>query len=557
MYKNIFKILFSFSHFLKQGVVTPCLKIFAFVGVITNKLFLLILFFTFSSPIFSQKSNSTKFQKLEMQDANLYYENDFYHLALPIYQGLYSTDSLSEDLNFKIGICNFKLNNKSIKVLKYFERAEKSNIKSHFYKAQILHYNEKFDDAITQYNLYKTKSTVDVMNDFVDENIQKSLYAKKCYENPQDINILNVGLGVNSRFNDYVPLVTADDSTLYFTSRRKNNIDDKTDADNQYFEDIFVSHKQGKYWRDAENVDKPINTEGHDATVSITPDGKKIFIYRTNNALTGGDIYETINSKGIWSKPEKMKGEINCKSCWNSSGSISPDENTFYFSSNKEGGFGGKDLYKVEKLPNGEWSKSTNLGDKINTIYDDDAPFIHQDGQTLYFSSKGHENMGGYDVFKTELSDSGTWSKPENLAYPINSAKDDIFFVVSANGKKAYYSSEKPDGYGKNDIYEVEMLNNSSNYVVIKGNVISNIPNERIEAEVTITDIEKNQVKGIYRTNSNTQRYVMVLLPHRKYLCEIEAEGFKSFSYEINLKTRISYEDLFKNIILEKIPTIE
>ena len=461
-------------------------------------------------------------------------------------------------MNFKLGVCNFKQNNKSLSVIHYFENAKSKFPKSYFYIAQILHFNEKFFQAIEAFENYKNSSSTDVMTDFVDYNIQKSVFAQESYNNPKNINIKNLGPTINSQFDDYVPLVTADDSILFFTSRRKGKIDEITDANNQYFEDIYFSHKIGKSWRDPINIGKPINTDGHDATVSISPDGKKLFIYRTNKDLLGGDIYESFYSKNLWSKPVKMKGDINCKYCWNSSGCISPDEKIFYFSSNKEGGFGGKDLYKVEKLPSGEWSEAMNLGDKINTIYDEDGPFIHQDGRTLYFSSKGHQNMGGYDIFKTQLSDSGFWSIPENLGYPINSAKDDIFFVVSANGKKAYYSSEKAKGFGKNDIYEIEMLENSSNYALMMGTITSkNASNERIEAEITVTDLNTNQVHGIYRTNYVTQRYILVLIPHRKYLCEISADGYKSLSYEIDLSEKISFDDMFKNITLEKIQTIE
>src|SRR5690606_258080 len=133
--------------------------------------------------------------------------------------------------------------------------------------------------------------------------------------------------------------------------------------------------------------------------------------------------------------------------------SITPNDKVIYFSSNRDGGFGGKDIYKIERLPNGSWSKAVNLGSTVNTPYDDDAPFIHSDGRTLFFSSQGHQNMGGFDIFKTKLNDNGEWTTPENIGFPINTVNDDIYFVLAADGKTGYYSSSQQGGFGGQDIY--------------------------------------------------------------------------------------------------------
>lgn len=496
------------------------------------------------------------FSKAEMNiytEADVYYQNGFYHMALPLYKDLLSLDSLNNDLNYKVGVCLFKKNDLNIKNLKYFERATADYPNSTYYIAKIYHYNEEFDKAIQAFNTYKENISLDVMDEDIDYYMQKSIYAKKQYSEPIDINLKNLGETINTEYNEYVPLITSDDSILYFTSRRSGCLGE-LDPSGEYYEDIFVSKKLGTRWGTPKNVGEPINSNTHDATVSISGDGKKIYIYRTNKDLSGGDIYEAIYTQNKWSKPVKMKGDINCKYCWNASGALSPDENTFYFSSNKEGGLGGKDIYKVVKLPNGKWSKATNLGPTINTKYDEDAPFMHPDGETFYFSSKGRENMGGYDVFKTTLDKEGKWAEPKNMGYPINTAKDDIFFVVSANGKKAYYSSERDGGFGKNDIYEVEMLEHPSNYVMLRGSITSVKPEvDKIEAEITVTDLSTGKLHGIYRTSTDTQRYLFVLLPYRKYSLEVTSGGYKTYTYEIDLTEKLKIQDLFKSIVLEKI----
>ncbi|OFY25385.1 MAG: hypothetical protein A2W98_05720 [Bacteroidetes bacterium GWF2_33_38] len=517
-----------------------------------NKIIVSFFLLLISISAFSQLYVFSKAEMKKYIEADVYYESGFYHLALPIYDNLLKLDSLNKDLNYKFGVCLFQKNDRSIKTLSYFENATEEYPNSRYYMAKIYHYNEQFDKAITEFDTYKNNVQIDVMDQDIEYFKQKSIYAKKMYAEPENLNIKNLGKIINTQYNEYVPLITTDDSTLLFTSRREGSIGG-LDPNGEYYEDIYVSKKIGAEWAIPENIGEPINSATHDATVSISSDGKKLYIYRTNKDLSGGDIYESIFTANKWTKPIKMKGDINCKYCWNASGALSPDENVFYFSSNKPGGFGGKDIYKIVKLPDGKWSKATNLGETINTKYDEDAPFMHPDGETFYFSSKGHENMGEYDIFVSKLNIDGNWAKPKNVGHPINTAKDDIFFVVSANGKKAYYSSEKESGFGKNDIYEVEMLENPSNYVMLRGAITSKNPDvEKVEAEITITDLSTNKIHGIYRTTTDSQKYVFVLLPYRKYKLKVESQGYQTYEYEIDLTEKLKVQDLFKSIVLEK-----
>jgi len=225
------------------------------------------------------------------------------------------------------------------------------------------------------------------------------------------------------------------------------------DTDNKPFEYIFTSRKVNGIWQPAENIGAPVNSEYHDSNLALSADGQTLFIYKTDN---GGDIYySNRNSNGTWSVPVPLPGIIN-SSFEEKSISISPDEKTLYFSSNRPGGFGGLDIYKATLNEKGEWSNVKNLGPKINTPEDDDGPFIDYDNKTLYFSSKGRKGMGGFDIYKAVYDEATMeWSEPENLGYPINTPDNDIYFVSTRDGKRAYYSSVREDGLGYDDIYMI------------------------------------------------------------------------------------------------------
>ncbi|HEY9044693.1 MAG TPA: OmpA family protein [Ohtaekwangia sp.] len=322
-------------------------------------------------------------------------------------------------------------------------------------------YGEKFDKAIEFYNLYKEKlakkanyqgkDKVDVA--VVDRAIYECQNAKEFFANPKNFSIVNIGREINSEYEDYVPVLNEKETELFFTTRRReDNLNQNVADDNKPWEDIFFATKTGNTWSYAKNIGVPVNTPYHNSNLGLSADGNTLFIYMDEG---GGDIYYSERANGVWGEPIPMPGIIN-SSFEEKSVSISSDEKTLYFSSNRPGGFGGLDLYRATKDSKGEWSNVKNLGPKINTDQDDDAPFIDYDLVTLYFSSKGHKGMGGFDVFKTTFDPSSNeWSEPENLGYPINTPDNDIYFVSSKDSKRAYYSSVREDGMGYTDIYMI------------------------------------------------------------------------------------------------------
>ncbi|MBS1680485.1 MAG: PD40 domain-containing protein [Bacteroidetes bacterium] len=366
--------------------------------------------------------------------------------------------------NFEAGHMQIETINRD-RAVKYFLRVYRQNpnyrFDLEFWIAKSYHYGLAFDKAIDFYSRYKNKLTkkpdyggkdkIDMKE--VDLSISQCKNGKEFLADPQPFAITNIGGRINSEFEDYGPVLNADETEIIFTTRRRDgNTYENVGDDNKPYEDVFISDKSGSQWSGAKNIGPPVNTNYNESNLALSPDGQKLFIYRDEN---GGDIFEsTKNGNGTWSEPTPLPGIIN-SSFRESSVTVTADGNTLYFASDRPGGFGGSDIYVCTKDSKGEWSRVKNLGTVINTNLDEDGPFISFDTKTLYFSSEGHKGMGGFDIFKTTLinADKNEWSEPENMGYPINSPDNDAFFTSSKDGKRWYYSTVREDGMGYDDIY--------------------------------------------------------------------------------------------------------
>ena len=518
-----------------------------------------LFYFIGGTPVFSQYKY-TKEQKMQLREANYYYKITDYMGAIKIYKELYQHDNNSSELSHKIGVCIFKSGGDKHEAVPYFKKAiDRGYLESRYYLARCYHLQKKFDQAIELYHQYKNmevKKRLD--NSQIDRFIDISIRAKDMISNPVDVRIENIGAMINSAYADHHPIISADESVLIFTSRREGSTGGQLDPYDRYFEDIYISYMENGQWTQPKNIGTSINTAMHDAGVGLSSDGTMMIIFRTNEELTGGDLYSTYLDGETWEEPIKFGPNINTK--WQeTSASLSADGSEMYFSSNRPGGYGGKDIYKVTYLPHGDWSIPQNLGNVINTPYDDDAPFIHPDGKTLYYSSKGHETMGGYDIFKSDFEETdlnagtgGAWSKPENLGYPINTVDDDIHFTLSADGIREYYSSGKEGGYGGQDIYIVHMPYETKLLTIIKGIVFSADSLEKpIKARMILTEEVSQNIKGIYRSNSVTGKYLIVISPNIKYKLFVEAIGYHSHTEYIQFTGQESFNTISKQIRLK------
>lgn len=498
----------------------------------------------------------SKEEKAKLKEANFYFKITDYMSALALYKELFSVDSLSPDINFKMGICLFKAGEEKKSAIGFLKKSYDAGYRlSGFYLAQCYHLENRFDDAIDLYRKFlsgKGKTEIDTME--VNRLMDISIRAKEMIRNPVDVKIENLGSTINSQFPEYVPLVNADESVLIFTSRRIGSTGGLLDPYNRFFEDVYISRKINGQWTFPEGISPVINSNTHDACVGLSSDGATMIIFRTSEDMRSGDLYLTILEGENWVIPQLIGDFINSE--YNEpSACMSEDGKTIYFSSDRPGGHGGKDIYRVVRFNNGDWSLPQNAGPIINSPQDDDAPFLHPDGVTMYFSSKGHKTMGGYDIFKSVLDpDAETeyigqppkWSEPANMGFPINSSDDDLYFVLSTSGERGYYSSEKPAGYGGQDIYVLQMPGTEAkSLVILKGSVLGD-GDEPLRALITLSDDGNGEVEGIYNSNSKTGKFLMIVSLGKKYTMMVSAEGYKSYSESFDFST----EELVKEIVV-------
>ncbi|MFN6947115.1 MAG: hypothetical protein ACK4ND_19410 [Cytophagaceae bacterium] len=427
------------------------------------------------------------------------------------------------------------------------------------YAAKAYHLNYKFDEAEQYYLEYKkhalnARKPDPVLISTLNRDIKMCQNARELVANPLDIQIKNMGSSINSPYADYGPVISADESTIIFTSNRPNSTTVfLTDEEYEYLDDIYISHKTDTGWSEPHNMGPNINSKNHDAGIALSADGQKLLIYRSEKtkimSFPTGDIYISELQGDAWSKAEKLPADINTKN-WEPSASFSSDERTLYFTSNRKGGIGGTDIYSVKKLPTGEWAVPQNLGDKINTPFDEDSPFMHPDGKTLYFSSNGHKSMGGYDIFYSQFNaETNEWSEPKNVGYPINTPSDDIYFSWSADGTTAYFSSYRKDSYGDVDIYYANVFQETSPVLLMKGFVIDSISQAPVQATIKVTDKNTNELVGIFNSNSSTGKFI-IILNNGSYNVSIQSENYEFCVDDLDLTDLTEYREIDRNIKL-------
>ncbi len=499
------------------------------------KLLLQITLFLIATQLFGQAKITTKLYAKDLKLANAAFEMEDYLEAITLYKKVLAVDPNHETANLNSVISKIKINQPADSCVVHLMKLKTSTKPEvQFYFGKIYHLTSNFEEAIRCYEKYKTfpvkKRTIPDTE--VNYYISCSKSAIELISHPHLSVIKNIGNTINSPYADYVPLISPDETTLYFTSRREGSTGNLKDVYGNYFEDVYVSQKgdDGK-WATPKNIGAPINTSTHDACVALSFDGNQLIIYRTAADMISGDLYLSRMDFDGWAAPVKFGPLINTPYI-ETSACFSTDTSVIYFSSNKIGGLGGKDIYRIKKLPDGRWSNPMNLGPTINTDKDEDSPFLHPDGTTLYFSSKGHNTMGDYDVFKSILNTGdNTFFSPENLGFPINTINNDIFFVLNAKGTRGYYSSIKEETFGSSDIYTIDMRFGDNDVKVKQGKVV--FGNESRKAKITLIDIESKQVSGIFNANSKTGKFILVMNPLKAYKAIVEEDGFQTMIVDI------------------------
>lgn len=531
------------------------------LGVVNfRRVYLAALLLVTALGAIAQPYGDPKFKK-KFSDADGMAFDGNYADALILFKDLYAHDQSNANINHGIGLCELGLGNYQ-KAVDHLEAATRNVAldyqeanwkekrapgKTYYYLAKAYHNLGQFDQAVANYYNYRSFIDMDdyeVYND-VKRQIEYAENAKILLENPVTVDITNLGPGINTKYMDYCPVISADGQTLIFTSRRETGTGGELTDDGQYYDDIFVCRKQGQGWSKPESIGSNINGTGHEAAIGLSPDGQTLFIYKND------DIYTSELQGNQWSAPKEMGSDINTNA-WETHATISADGNLLVFTSNRDGGYGGRDLYYSKKLPNGEWSMAQNMGDSVNTAYEEDSPFLTVDGQSLIFSSEGHTSMGGFDLFRSEFI-FGKWSSPVNIGYPINSPGNDVFFVTTPDGRYAYYSSVREGGYGETDIYKLRLEIAKPAYAtVLSGKVV--VPtmsaSNDLEAKITVKEVATGSQVGEYRPNRATGNYILILDPGIDYNVTYAAEGYQSKDVLVDVPENSSYYEIAKTVEL-------
>lgn len=486
--------------------------------------------------------------------------------AIKNFLDLLEIDPQNSHISYKVGRCYLLLNGKKSEAVPYLEKSvvhtsssAKENYKetnapldAYFYLARAYHLDSQFDNAIAAYRKYMTvdKSIDKDRKAEIEWMIQTCLNGKLIVESPISARTENLGPNINSIYDEYSAVVDAAESMLIFTSRRPTSTGGFLDVDDKYFEDIFVSQKENGEWGKPISIGSKINTEGHEATIGLSADGQELYIYRDD--FGDGNIYVCELKGSSWSEPKQLNDNVNSP-FRETHASVSADGQTLYFTSDRSGE-GGMDIFRSRRLPTGEWGVSENLGSVLNSKYDEEAPFIHPDGKTLFFSSKGHNSMGGYDIFFS-IYENEKWSTPMNVGHPMNTADDEYFFVMSADGHRAYYSSSNGKGMGGKDIFLVHLdTDRDVPLTVYKGEIVVDAKGKRPEnVTIKVTDNETGELFGLYKPREDNGRFILILHPGENYNIAYEADGYLFKSEKLYVPENTSYFEINRAIQLKPI----
>jgi outer membrane protein OmpA-like peptidoglycan-associated protein len=552
----------------------------------------------FTKDNFKDKKSELKdaVKNMEQGDALYFHQFPKYVRAIDFYMPAYNLNPYNADLNYKLGMC-FLNSSEKFKAVDYFVSAYKLKPTVtrdiHYYIGRGYHLIGEWDKALYEYELYKKVLTnKDDLQQILEVNkrIEECKHGKELTANPERVWIDNLGASVNTEYPEYGIVMNADASEMMFTSRRPATTGGgKDEFLDEWYEDIYISTRLGKLeWTMAQNIGSPINTKGHDATVALSPDGSKMIIYIDDKG--DGNLYESHRKGESWSKPQKMNKEI-CSPYHESSAWYSYDGKKLYFVSDrpsdpKSKNPKDKDIYLATwNKDKKKWDNITPLPANINTKYDEEGVFLHPDGKTLYFSSKGHNSMGGYDIFYTILQDDGSWSNPVNIGAPVNTPDDDVYFVMAANGKQGFLSSYREGGFGEKDLYMITFLGpekkpllntedvllagvgtpvrekviepkvevKRSQLTILKGTVRDDKTKKPLEASIELVNNDDNTVIAEFSSDSETGRYLVTLPAGRNYGIAVKADGYLFHSENFELPKDADYREYVKDIDMKRV----
>ena len=465
-----------------------------------------------------------------------------YAEALPKYLSLLQIYPENYNLYFRIGQCYLNTPGEKDKAIAWLEtavqninpgyRAGKFNEKGApydalYFLANAYRINTDFDKALETYEHFLREVDTEIYNiELVRFQMQTCHNARQMMRKPLLVVERNIGSPVNSRFSEFNPVISSDEKSLIFTREL------------QFYDAVFWSTLENGIWSEPENLNPKLGIDQDYYPSSLSHDGRTMLLYRIDNF--DGNIYQSRFENGAWSGVTKLNNNINTK-YWESHATVTRDGRRIYFTSNRRESIGGLDIFMSERDSTGDWGPAVNLGPGINTIYDEETPFLVNDDRTLFFSSRGHFNIGGFDIFRSDLGTDGRWSTPVNIGYPVNTTDDDLFFTPVGKGDRGYYSRIDDMGFGRSDLfsYDIYSERNPRNFIVTGKATVSNLLPEFAEP-VKVTAVRSTDAarKITALTNPLTGLYSFIL-PHGAYRFTFDSEDAVSLSQ--NLEMPVSY----------------
>jgi tetratricopeptide (TPR) repeat protein len=419
-----------------------------------KKIVCLIVTALFSLTLLSQEIKNQQESFLESEYFFMYQD---YSDALPGYLQLYEKMPENANLAYRIGICYLNISGKKNLSVGFLEAAAKNISAKHkdgtisqiaapynalYELGNAYRINYQFDKAKESYKKYEeTLLSDDTENiNFIEHEIKVCDNAKKLIAKPVEFTLENMGSTFNDEKSNFNPVISADGKFFAFMVSLK------------FYDAIMFTRLVNGKWINPINITPDLQADGDIFISCLSADGKTLYFSKSDKYTS--NIYSSTFNGIKWEKAVKLNKNVNTKS-WESHAFVSEDGNSLVFASDRPGGFGGLDIY-ISKKENGDWGPPVNLGNEINTPFNEDRPFLINGGKTLFFASQDHDNIGGYDIFRSDIQPNGIWSKPQNLGYPLNTPDDNIFFMPVGNGKSGYISIYKEnEGLGKEDIYKV------------------------------------------------------------------------------------------------------
>ncbi|MCX2430442.1 OmpA family protein [Pedobacter sp. GR22-10] len=511
------------------------------------RLYFTLLFIAISLRVFSQASNHKKAQQL-FENAGPFIEKSDYAEAERVLKSAVDADPLFQEAYILLANVQ-KLQKKYVEA----KAAYQKSVLIHKNVAPAVIYNlaetefatQEFEQAKIHFNAF-------LMLDASSDRAKKARkylldcdFASLAIKKPVNFVPANLGQGVNTNNAEYFPALTADGETLIFTRQIGGN------------EDFWTSQFKNHTWNEAVPLSPKINTlKYNEGAQTISPDGKYLFFTGCNrpDGLGRCDIYVSHREGNDWGEPYNLGKPVNSE-YWESQPAISPDGKTLYFISNRPGGSGGYDIWKCNITDEAKWGPAINLGPSINTPDDENTPFLHADGRTLYFSSDGWPGFGHKDIFYSRMNEQGRFEKPVNMGYPINSFEDENGLIVSADGSFGMFSSNLSNGFGLQDIYRFGIPETAKPLKVsyVKGIVRDKDTKKTIESNVQVIDLKTNRAVFDDDTDPETGQFLAVMPVGSNYLFNVNAEGYLFYSENFELKQGDMSKPYEVEVYIEKI----